>query len=31
VTYLSTLVDKYPQSKFIDDARKTLALIKPAK
>jgi len=31
VTYLSTLVEKYPQSKFIDEARKTLALIKPAK
>ena len=26
--YLSTLIEKYPDSKFVDDAKKTLAVIK---
>jgi outer membrane protein assembly factor BamD (BamD/ComL family) len=31
VRYLSELVDKYPQSKFVQDGQKTLALLKQAK
>jgi outer membrane protein assembly factor BamD (BamD/ComL family) len=31
VAYLSTLVDKYPQSAFKEDAEKTLKLLKPEK
>lgn len=29
VAYLSTVVDKYPQSRFVSDAQKTLKLLKP--
>ncbi|MBK8466549.1 MAG: outer membrane protein assembly factor BamD [Chloracidobacterium sp.] len=28
IAYLSTIVDKYPDSKFVEDAKKTLAVIK---
>ena len=31
VAYLSLLVDKHPQSKYVDDAKKTLALLKDEK
>ena len=31
IAYLSTIVDKYPQSKFVDDSRKTLALLQAEK
>ena len=31
IAYLSTVVDKYPQSAFKDDAEKTLKLLKPEK
>ena len=29
IAYLGTVVDKYPDSKFVDDAKKTLAILKP--
>lgn len=29
VAYLSTLVEKYPESRYLDDAKKTLAKIRP--
>jgi len=29
VTWLSTIVEKYPESKYKDDAEKTLAILKP--
>lgn len=29
IAYLSTVVDKYPDSKFVADAKKTLAILKP--
>ncbi len=31
VTYFSTIVDKYPDSKFLADAKKTLAVLQPQK
>ena len=31
IAYLSTVVDKYPDSKFVADAKKTLAILKPEK
>ena len=31
VAYLSTVVEKYPDSKYKSDAEKTLAILKPAK
>lgn len=29
IAYLSTVVEKYPDSKFVGDAKKTLAVLKP--
>lgn len=31
IAYLSTIVEKHPQSRYKDDAEKTLALLKPGK
>lgn len=31
IAYLSTVVDKYPQSKFVEDAKKALAELQPSK
>lgn len=31
IAYLSTIVDKYPDSKFLDDAKKTLAILQGQK
>jgi len=31
IAYLTTVVEKYPDSKFVADAKKTLALLQPAK
>jgi len=31
IAYLTTVVEKYPDSKFVADAKKTLAILQPAK
>lgn len=31
IAYLSTIIDKYPDSKFVGDAKKTLAFLQPQK
>ena len=31
IVYFSTIIDKYPDSKFIEDSKKTLAVLKPDK